>query len=159
MLKNTDQKTLRLLGIGLIVLGVVFALNLWSLLPVLVLGSVGAYVYTMRRKEARVVAAVQSGLWLMGLALLFLVDFVFPGILLLAGASLLLRGREPQVDQFVTGILARIGVRFPAISSAQPNQNASVVAGTPSSQQPPSYPTIPNTPEQSEPQTGQTTRL
>jgi hypothetical protein len=115
-----DQKKLTIAGIGLIVLGVITILGLWWAVPVLLLGSVGGYVYVERRKEGRIVAAVQSGLWLVGLALLLLFDIMFPGILLLAGASLLLRGREPQADQQVVRLLARMRVHLPDAPGASP---------------------------------------
>jgi predicted membrane-bound mannosyltransferase len=118
MMKNMDTKKMRYLGIALIALGVFAALNMWSLLPVLILGGAGAYVYTERRKEGRFVAGVQGGLWLVGLAVLLLIDFVFPGVLLLAGASLLLRGHEYQADRKVSRLLARLGVRLPTTAEA-----------------------------------------
>jgi hypothetical protein len=138
-----DQRTLRYLGIGLIALGVFAALRLWFLLPVVILGGVGAFLYVERRREGRTAAAVQSGLWLSGMGLLLMIDFVFPGVLLLAGASLLLRGQEAQADQRVSEALARMGVQLPA--AGQPNGARSVA--------------IEHSATQPEPNTGETTRL
>lgn len=116
--RNMDQVKLRYLGIGLIVLGVMAALNLWGLIPALVLAGIGGYLYVERRKEGRVAAAVQSGLWLVGMAALLLIHFVFPGVLLLAGASLLMRGHEPEVDRRVNRFLAGFGVNLPPMGQA-----------------------------------------
>ncbi|NJK81655.1 MAG: hypothetical protein HC893_11230 [Chloroflexaceae bacterium] len=131
MLKNMDRQKATLIGIGLIVLGVVIALDLWALLPVLVLGTLGGYLYRQRRIEGRIGAAVQSGLWLIGLAFLFLIDFVLPGLLILAGTSLVVRGREPEIDRRVTALLARVGVQ---LSTTQYTSNALAVPVQPAPQ-------------------------
>lgn len=112
-MKNWDTQRTRLFGIGLIVLGVVAIFGMWSLIPVFLLVSAGTYVYQRRRREDRIVEAVQSGLWLWGLALLFLLRFIFPGVLILAGASLLLRGREYTIDRKVEELCGRLGIRLP----------------------------------------------
>jgi hypothetical protein len=155
-MKNTNPERMRYLGIALIVLGVFAALQLWFLLPVVILGSVGAYVYMERRREGRVVAAVQSALWLMGMALLFLVDFIFPGVLILAGVSLLLRGNEPGVDVRVSGLLSRFGVHLPQpgytpATTSVPTATSNTPAPTSSTPAP--------TSSTSEEYTGKTTRL
>ncbi len=134
-MRLNQQQTL-VLGTSLIVLGVVMALNLWALLPVLVLGGAGAYLYRERRRSGRTGAAVQSGIWLIGLALLFLIDFVLPGIIILAGLSLLARGHEAAIDARVVGLLARLGVRLPGAA----------VASTTAAAPPPTPPAIPATP-------------
>lgn len=85
----------------LIGLGIVWWLNLWWLIWPGALLAAGVMAYTQRRRLGRTVEAVQAGLWLIGLGVLFLLGFVFPGVLLLAGASILLRGREQQVDDQV----------------------------------------------------------
>jgi hypothetical protein len=143
-LRNMDQRKLRYLGIGLIALGTFAALRLWFLLPLLVLGGIGAFLYVERRREGRIAAAVQSGLWLVGMGVLLLIQFVFPGVLLLAGASLLLRGHEAQADQRVSELLTRMGVQLPA------------AAGRPAGAQNVS---IEQSGAQAEPNTGETTRL
>jgi hypothetical protein len=142
-LRNMDQRTLRYFGIGLIALGVFAALRLWFLLPLLVLGGVGAFLYVERRREGRIAVAVQSGLWLVGMGLLLLINFVFPGVLLLAGASLLLRGHEAQADQRVSELLSRMGVQLPAAKRPAGAQNVA----------------IDHSSAQAEPNTGETTRL
>jgi hypothetical protein len=75
---------------------------------------------------------------------LLLIQFVFPGVLLLAGASLLLRGHEAQADQRVSELLTRMGVQLPA------------AAGRPAGAQNVS---IEQSGAQAEPNTGETTRL
>lgn len=119
-----DQKQARYLGIALIVLGVFAVFNLWWLLPTLVLGAAGVYVYTQRRQMGRIGEAIQGGLWLLGLALLVLVGWIFPGVLLLAGVSLLLRGREHDIDNRVQRLVTRFqnrryGARVPSTSTSQ----------------------------------------
>ncbi len=99
-MKLHDRRT-RYLGIALIVLGLFAVFRLWWLLPTMLLATAGGYIYLQRRRMGRIPEAVQSGLWLIGLAVLFLVDFLFPGILILAGASLLVRGHEAELDQRV----------------------------------------------------------
>jgi hypothetical protein len=142
-LRNMDQRTLRYIGIGLIAVGAFAALRLWFLLPLLVLGGVGAFLYVERRREGRIAAAVQSGLWLVGMGVLLLINFVFPGVLLLAGASLLLRGHEAQADQRVSEVLGRLGVQLPATGQPAGAHNVA----------------IEHSAAQSEPNTGETTRL
>jgi hypothetical protein len=149
----------RYLGISLIVLGVLALLNWWGLIPVLILGSVGAHLYTQRRLEGRVPMAVQSGLWLIGMALLFMLDFIFPGILLLAGASLLVRGHEHEADRRVVNFMGRLGVHL----SPAPARGVTAAPAAPSIQQKPAEQAGPHTPgvsgEDQEPSTGKTVRL
>jgi hypothetical protein len=92
-----DNRRSVVVGIGLILLGFIWWLNLWWLLPpgALIAGGVAAYI---QRRALRTSEAVQVGLWGVGLGLLLLVDFLFPGILFLAGVSLLIRGREDRID-------------------------------------------------------------
>jgi hypothetical protein len=78
------------------------------------------------------------------MGLLLLINFVFPGVLLLAGASLLLRGHEAQADQRVNELLSRMGVQLPA------------AAGRPAGAQ---NVAIDHSSAQAEPNTGETTRL
>lgn len=156
-MQNLDKTKQRYLGIGLILLGIFMVLRLWWLVPVVVLGSLGVYIYMQRRREGRIAAAVQSGLWLMGLALLLLFKFFFlPGVLLLGGASLLLRGREGQADQHVVHLLARFGIHLPT----RPGGLVHVAAApmVPTGEQPPAQtPDAGDEPQQ--PVTGKTTRL
>lgn len=138
-MRLNQQQTL-VIGTSLIVLGIVMALNLWALLPVLVLGGAGAYLYRERRRIGRTGAAVQSGIWLIGLALLFLIDFVVPGIIILAGLSLLARGREAAIDARVVSLLARFGVHLPGATTAPPAQPTPPAAATPAIAAPPAQP-------------------
>jgi TM2 domain-containing membrane protein YozV len=95
-------------GIFLIAIGLFWWLNLWWLLlpAALMIGGVAAYL--QRRAIGREQEALQAGLWGIGLGLLFLVEFVWPGILFLAGASVLLRGREDQVRASLQNVLTRV---------------------------------------------------
>jgi len=107
-----DQKQARYLGIALIVLGAIAVLKFWGLVLPLTLGGLGGFLYMQRRQMGRIGEAVQFGLWLIGSALLLLVNFFVPGVLLLGGASLLLRGRESEVDRKVQYYLGRIQARL-----------------------------------------------
>ncbi len=141
-----DRKTTVILGTGLIVLGIVMAFGLWGLLPVLGLSAAGVYLYTERRRTGRIGAAVQSGLWLIGLAVLFLVQFVMPGIIILAGLSLLARGRETELDAWLVRLLAKLGVQVPGIQLARVTSTTPVtsVQSVPTiAAQPPAQPPVP----------------
>ncbi len=107
-----DNKQARYLGIALIVLGAIAVLKLWGLVLPVALGGLGGFMYMQRRQMGRIGEAVQGGLWLIGSALLFLVNFFVPGVLLLGGTSLLLRGREPGVDRKVQSYLGHIQARL-----------------------------------------------
>lgn len=136
-------------GAVLIGLGIVWWLNLWWLIWPAILFGLGAVAYTQRRAMGRTVEAVQAGMWLFGLGILFLLSFVFPGVLLLAGASLLLRGREYQVDDQIQMWLG--GLR----SSRSTNRNilpTQQVPVTPA-------PTVPEPNTLDVPAVGKTTRL
>ncbi len=117
-MKLHDKRS-QYLGIALIVLGLFAVLRLWWLLPTALLAIAGGYFYRQRRQMGRIPEAVQSGLWLVGLAVLFLVDFLFPGILILAGASLLVRGHEAELDQRVQHFVQRFQNR-PATNQNMP---------------------------------------
>ena len=95
-------------GIGLIALGLVWWLSLWWLiLPAALVGG-GLFGYLQRRARGRLHEGLQIALWGVGLGILFLLNFVWPGVLFLAGASILLRGREDQVQTVAKNALARI---------------------------------------------------
>ena len=96
-----DRKQSVALGGALIGLGIVWWLNLWWLIVPLAMIGGGVLGYQQRRRVGDAIGAVQAGLWLSGIGVLFLLHFLFPGILLLAGASILLRGRELQADDRV----------------------------------------------------------
>ncbi len=165
---QTNRKTTVIIGMSLIVLGIVMAFGLWGLLPVLVLSVAGVYLYTERRRVGRIGAAVQSGLWLIGLAVLFLIEFVMPGIIILAGLSLLARGRETELDAQLVRLLAKLGVQVPGTQLAHTTPTAPVQSVPTIAAQPP-VPTPPATPVAPAPQptvqpderatTGETIRL
>jgi hypothetical protein len=95
---SSNKQQSALIGGLLIALGLVWWLNLWHLLLPAALVAAGVIAYRQRRAMGRPIEAVQAGLWCFGLGLLFLVGLIWPGVLLLAGVSILLRGRELQVD-------------------------------------------------------------
>lgn len=105
---NTNRQQSVSIGTILIGVGLLWWLGLWWLLLPGVLAVGGAIGYMQRRTYGHPVEAVQLGLWGLGLGLLFLLGFVWPGILLLAGLSILLRGREIEADAAVQHMLARI---------------------------------------------------
>jgi hypothetical protein len=107
-MKNINQKQARFAGIALIILGVVAIFDLWGLLPVALLAAGGIYIYRRQHSIGRVNEAVQALLWGTGLAFLLLIDALFPGVLLLGGASLLLRGNEIKADERVQRLLTQV---------------------------------------------------
>jgi hypothetical protein len=102
-------------GIFLIAIGLFWWLNLgWLLLPAaLMIGGVAGYL--QRRAIGREQEALQAGLWGIGLGFLFLIGFVWPGILFLTGASVLLQGREGQLRGALENVLARARGRVRSI--------------------------------------------
>lgn len=116
---NLTQQQARYAGIALIALGVVAIFNLWWAIPLALLAGGGIAIYQRQRALGRTGEAVQALLWGVGLAVLLLFSSIFPGVLLLGGASLLLRGREAQADAYVQGVIARFARRrTPATPSA-----------------------------------------
>jgi hypothetical protein len=111
---NLKQQQSTATGAFLIGLALVWLFNLWSLLLPGVLAVVGVVVYQKWRRLGRTREAVQVGLWGVGLALVLLLGFIWPGVLFLAGASVLLRGRE---DQFDAAVQRRIA-EFPQLGAA-----------------------------------------
>ncbi|NTV63572.1 MAG: hypothetical protein HGA65_08560, partial [Oscillochloris sp.] len=106
----------------LIVVGVVAILNVWWAIPPVLLAGGGVAIYQRQRSMGRTSEAVQAGLWGVGLAVLLLLHFLIPGVLLLAGASLLLRGRELEADQRVRQLLASALSRRSLGRAAQPTK-------------------------------------
>jgi len=123
---NLNQKQTRVAGIALIALGVVAVFHLWWAIPSVLLAAGGVAIYRRQRGIGRTGEAVQGALWGVGLAVLLLVHFVFPGVLLLGGASLLLRGRELEADQRAQHMLANLSSRR-AAAPAQPAAQQSKV--------------------------------
>ncbi|MGQ9928356.1 MAG: hypothetical protein ACUVS4_15995 [Chloroflexaceae bacterium] len=98
----------RITGIILIVLGIVAVFKLWWLVPAALLALGGAVIYRRQRANGRVGEAVQALLWGVGLAALLLADLIFPGVLILGGVSLLLRGREADIDARLQSLIAHL---------------------------------------------------
>ena len=103
-MQNTRTVTL---GAILIVFGLFWWLNLWWLTLPLALLAGGVAAYVQRRAMGRTAEAVQMLVWGAGLSGLLLLHFVWPGIVLLAGASLLLRGREHRADETIQTLARR----------------------------------------------------
>lgn len=143
---NLTQQQTRIAGIALIVFGVVAVFNLWWLIPSALLVGGGTAIYLRQRSIGRRGEAVQALLWGVGLALLLTVDFIFPGVLLLGGASLLLRGHEAKADERVQAVVARFARRrtpavtaTPAPQAPQAQQRVSIVEAA---EQPNTSPTV-----------------
>jgi hypothetical protein len=111
-----------MVGIGLIALGVVAIFNLWWIVPVALLAGGGIYLYHQRKQMGRAHEAVQFAFWGLGLAALYLTDLLFPGVLILVGLSLMMRGREQDVEARVQRVLGRFNRRQPAPTMSQPDQ-------------------------------------
>lgn len=122
---NLNQKQTRNAGIALIALGVVAVFHLWWAIPAVLLATGGVVIYRRQRALGRTGEAVQGALWGVGLAILLLMHFIFPGILLLGGASLLLRGRELEADQRVQHMLTNLTSRRTS-APVQPAQQPKV---------------------------------
>ncbi|RRR76239.1 MAG: hypothetical protein EI684_03370 [Candidatus Viridilinea halotolerans] len=121
---NLNQHQARRTGILLIALGIVAIFNLWWLLPTALLAFAGITIYRREKLLGHTNRAVQGALWGLGLALLVLLKFIFPGVLLLGGVSLLIRGREPEVEARVWATLGRLGRRRTPAFTAQPTPPA-----------------------------------
>ncbi|MDZ4722040.1 MAG: hypothetical protein SH847_26565 [Roseiflexaceae bacterium] len=105
---NNNKRQTVVMGIFLIALGVVWWLNLWWLLLPAAMIIAGVVGYLQRRSAGRNDEAMQAALWGIGMGLLFLTSFVWPGVLFVAGASILLRGREAQVEANVRHAITRV---------------------------------------------------
>jgi hypothetical protein len=105
---NNNKRQTAIAGIFLIGLGLVWWLDLWFLLLPGALAAAGVVGYLQRRAAGRQDEALHIALWGLGLAVLFLTNFLFPGILFLAGASVLLRGREQQAIDRVRSTAMRV---------------------------------------------------
>ncbi|WP_322487968.1 hypothetical protein [Chloroflexus sp.] len=97
----------RLIGLLLVALGIVAIFKLWWLVPMALLAGGGIAIYRRQRSLGRTNEAVQALLWGVGLALLSLINLVWPGILVLGGVSLLLIGREAEVEQRMWALLGQ----------------------------------------------------
>lgn len=151
---NLDTQRSIKVGAFLIVLGLVWWLRLWFLIWPGALVVAGILAYTQRRSLGRTVEAVQAGFWCIGLALLFLTGFLFPGILFLVGGSILMRGHEFQVDAYVQNLFTRSRALQRSNVHTIPSQQVPI-----SSQQVTIYPNNTQNPPSDEATTGQTMRL
>jgi hypothetical protein len=149
---NLNQQQARVAGIALIALGVVAIFNLWWAIPSALLAFGGVTIYRRQRALGRTGEAVQAALWGVGLAVLLLLDFVFPGVLLLGGASLLLRGRELEADQRAHRLLSSVASRRQAAVAPQAPAASAVPAA------PPQQPRV-TVVSSEQPTTGETMRL
>ena len=143
-------------GVILIGLGIVVLFNLWSLIFPVALLAGGVAAYQQRRQIGRTSEGVQIGMWGAGLALLFLLHFFWPGVLFLAGASVLARGREAQIDAYVQRMAAQFGRRSQPAARPAPAQHVPIATSYP-------QPFVPAAPQRAEAEqpvvTGETTRL
>ncbi|MCX7859334.1 MAG: hypothetical protein N2385_04530 [Chloroflexus sp.] len=98
----------RFIGLLLVALGVVAIFKLWWLVPIALLAGGGIAIYRRQRSLGRTNEAVQALLWGVGLALLSLFNLVWPGILVLGGISLLMLGREAEVEQRMWALLGQV---------------------------------------------------
>src|SRR5262245_31584295 len=127
---NFNKQPSVALGAFLIGLGIVWWLHLWALLLPAALLIGGAVAYQQRRNMGRTIEAVQVGLWGVGLALLFMLHFLWPGVLFLAGASVLMRGRETNVDAYVQNAIAQVR-RRPSAARPTPTQHVPITSSQP----------------------------
>ena len=153
---NPNKRQSAAIGVFLIGLGLMMWLNLWWLLWPGALAAGGVVAYRERRRIGRTAEAVQVALWCIGLALLLLLHFIWPGVLFLAGASVLLRGREVQVDESIQRMVAqsrsRRATQRPITTQQVPITTQQVPIAT---QQPPAAPPA----GYEAPATGQTSHL
>ena len=141
-------------GILLIALGFIWWLNLWWLIWPGALVAAGVIAYRQRRIVGRPVEAVQAALWCIGLALLFLLDFIWPGVLFLAGASVLIRGRETQIDEGIRRALVQAAKTRRAAPRSIPRQQVPITTS-----QVPVAPTTPHVGIPEPASSGETKRL
>ena len=153
---NLNRQPSVAVGVFLIALGLVWWLNMWSLLLPAALLAGGVVAYQQRRRMGRTVEGVQVGLWGIGLALLFMLHFVWPGVLFLAGASILMRGRETNVDAYVQNVVAQARRRSSPAARPTPSLRVEITTHQPA----PITPAQPRpTVSESSSSTGETTRL
>lgn len=153
---NMNKQSTVVAGAILIGLGVVTLFNLWSLLLPAALVAGGVVAYQQRRSMGRLREGVQVGMWGVGLAVLFLLHFFWPGVLFLAGASVLARGREDRIDTKVQQLITQFGRRSHSPARTTPAQHVPITTTYP---QPLSPAATPQTQAERTPTTGETTRL
>jgi hypothetical protein len=156
--KNLNQQQ-KWIGLGLIAFGVLFALNLWWLMPIVLITGLAIFIYTQQRKDGNIGRAVQGGLWLLGLAGIFLLRPFVPVpalFLLLAGVSMLLRGHEEKADN----VIQQFWNGFRKRNSASAQSHATSVPITPNGpSDTPENPETVGAAHNDIPNTGPTTKL
>jgi hypothetical protein len=100
----------RFWGIAAIVVGVLVAFKMLWLVPPLLLIAGGAVYYRYQKILGRTDRAVYAALWGVGLGVALLIGAFFPALLVLAGATILLRGREAQIDALVRARWQALGL-------------------------------------------------
>jgi len=153
---NLNKQSTVAAGVILIGLGIVVLFNLWSLIFPAALLVGGVVAYQQRRRMGHLNEAVQVGMWGVGLALLFLVHFFWPGVLFLAGASVLARGREGQIDAYAQRLITQFSPRSRPAGRPTPTQNVPITTSYP---QPIAPAAQQRTEAEKSPATGETTRL
>jgi len=153
---NLNKQSTYTAGVILVGLGVVALFDLWGLIFPAALLAGGVVAYQQRRRMGRLNEAVQVGMWGVGLALLFVLGFFWPGILFLAGASVLSRGREDQIDAYVQRAIAQFGQRRPAAARPTVSQHVPIATSYP---QPVPQAPQPRAEAERSATTGETTRL
>ena len=153
---NLNKQSTYTAGVILIGLGVVALFHLWALIFPAALLAGGAVAYQQRRRMGRLNEAVQVGMWGVGLALLFALHFFWPGVLFLAGASVLSRGREDRIDAYVQRLITQFGQRGRAAARPTPTQQVPITSSYP---QPLSPAAQPHVEVERSVSTGETTRL
>ncbi|HMO56032.1 MAG TPA: hypothetical protein PKC19_01650 [Roseiflexaceae bacterium] len=145
------QRRSAMLGIALIIVGLMAWLNLWWMIWPGGLAAIGVATYLQRRIMGRTSEAVQGGMWGLGLSILWLISFIWPGVLFLAGASLLIRGREQAIDERIQALFGRVRHSGSHALQRARSQQVPVVTHPATSYEPPVA--------QPAPQVGETTRL
>jgi hypothetical protein len=153
---NLNKQSTVAAGVILIGLGVVVLFNLWSLIFPAALLVGGVVAYQQRRRMGQLNEAVQVGMWGVGLALLFLVHFFWPGVLFLAGASVLARGREGRIDAYAQRLITQLSPRARAAARPTPTQHVPITSSYPQPLPPAAQQ---RTEAEKAPATGETTRL
>jgi hypothetical protein len=153
---NLNKQSTYAAGVILIGLGVVALFHLWSLIFPAALLAGGVAAYRQRRQMGRLNEAIQVGMWGVGLALLFPVHFFWPGILFLAGASVLARGREDRIDAYVQRTIGQLGQRARPAARPTPTQQVPITTTYP---QPLPPAPQPRAEVERSASTGETTRL
>ncbi len=123
---NLNQKHARNTGIALIVIGLIAVFHLWWAVPTALLAAGGVAIYRRQKALGRTGEAVQSALWGLGLAALMLAHFLLPGVLLLGGTSLLMRGHEAEVEAHALALVGRFSRRRAPLAPTMSTQRITI---------------------------------